>query len=119
MELLVTVSPRAQGYLVFVQNLSTDGLRQIATTLAKTRRPVVIFDEVGEVPIPSVITTHPLMRLFVQSVGSRDGRDVANYLLSRGHQTVGFFGAFRTKAWSYNRYRGMLEVYTKAGCPTA
>jgi DNA-binding LacI/PurR family transcriptional regulator len=103
------------GFVIMTQNASRDELQHAVAAVAPFRIPVALVDESGLVPIPSLVSTSPFMRLFVVSASTAPGRMVGSYLLRRGHRRISYFTAFSKLSWSINRWRGINECFSEAG----
>jgi DNA-binding LacI/PurR family transcriptional regulator len=87
----------------------------IMKALIALRKPVAVLDGAGVFPREEKAWDLRRVRIFVPSAHQRAGRDVARYILSRGHRHAACISPFHGDAWSRVRYAGVRNVFEKAG----
>ncbi|MBD3343746.1 MAG: GntR family transcriptional regulator [Chitinivibrionales bacterium] len=101
------------GYL-FPISAQTAGMEHVFRFLAHVRKPVALLDFTGGWQLPAYLCKENV-RLFSSAVSPRSGRQVARYLLSRGHRNIAYISPFHKSLWSQNRLKGIREIYAQAG----
>jgi len=102
------------GYIYMLQSAEAfDG--SIMKLLIAARKPVAVVDEAGIFPSEEKARDMRRVRLFVPSAHQRPARDVAAYLLSKGHRHAAYVSPFHADAWSQVRYAGLRSVFDKTG----
>jgi DNA-binding LacI/PurR family transcriptional regulator len=102
------------GYLYLLHE-SESFDRRLMESLLSTQRPVAIVDHASVFPKENRRFDAPMVRIFTASGGERPGREMARYILSKGHRRIAYISPFHADAWSINRARGIQRVVALAG----
>ncbi|MBD3322738.1 MAG: GntR family transcriptional regulator, partial [Chitinivibrionales bacterium] len=80
-----------------------------------TNKPISLINEIGDWQLPSGIAGKPLVRQFTMTASAQPVREVARYLLGKGHKTIAYFSPFHGGTWSRLRLKTLSDTYTAAG----
>jgi DNA-binding LacI/PurR family transcriptional regulator/DNA-binding transcriptional regulator YhcF (GntR family) len=106
------------GYIMDIWDTSETAVRtyaEILNRLSRTKIPVAILDEIGDFVLPLQFVSNPMMQVFTierKKAGSR----IARFLLGRGHRSAVFISSRHQTLWSKQRWEGVVEQYSLAGC---
>jgi len=82
---------------------------ELLPALARFRRPVFAFDDIGDMMVPS---EYEQLRHFIRAGVSdfKAGRKAARFLLDSGHRHIAFFSNRYDAPWSRERWRGLESI---------
>ena len=65
------------------------------------------------------VTSDPRLRLYRCPDNYKAGRDVADFLLDKGHTSIAYFSPVHRALWSKERYRGICDAMLMHGIDKA
>lgn len=92
-----------------------DLLSKLLARLSMLKKPVAILDENGEFILPLPYASNPFFQVF-KIEGVKAGSRVARFLLGMGHRSVAYISTLHHTFWSKQRFEGIVDQFTKAGC---
>jgi len=112
-----TALPKGEDVCGYIYMLDTTEAFDpaIMGSLLATRKPVAILDQAGVFPSGKKEYDLPRVRMFATSGHEQPGKDMARYLLAKGHRRMAFISPFHGDAWSQNRCAGVRRVIGLAG----
>lgn len=102
--------PDVAGYIYLVTG--PDSIEdELLRTVARTKRPVAIFDEMGTWPTPAFVREFPNVRIFHNTISARPAQQVARYLLQLGHRSAVYISPYHHLEYSRLRFDGLAREY--------
>jgi DNA-binding LacI/PurR family transcriptional regulator len=87
----------------------------IMQSLIATRKPIAVLDQAWVFPNERKDFDLPRVRIFTASGREMPGREMACYLLAKGHRNLAYISPFHADAWSQNRCAGVRRTVRLAG----
>jgi len=84
-------------------------------TLISAHGPVAVLDNTGSAPYPDYFRDHHDVKFFKCESDVRSGEVIARRLLRLGHRRIAYISVNFERAWSRDRFNGLLRVYRTAG----
>jgi DNA-binding GntR family transcriptional regulator len=107
------------GYIVWTLPFAYDVLPKHIDRLARTGKPVCLFDEYTENPPLAMVTANPRFRVFGLYDRRLIGRDVGNHLLTLGHRRIACIAPVQGDGTQQRFAGGLQQAFTDAGTPDA
>jgi DNA-binding transcriptional regulator YhcF (GntR family) len=104
------------GIAYVVANLEINP-EEVLRKLLPLKKPISVLDVVGGWKIPAFSNERRTVQFFTVTASIQPARQVARYLLSRGHRSIAFISPFHKALWSNKRLEGVLEIFSEAGYP--
>jgi DNA-binding transcriptional regulator YhcF (GntR family) len=89
-------------------------LNSLVSEIGLERKPIAVFDEMGDFELTGALAIRPEVRLFRISAKSA-GQAMARMLIQLGHTHVAYLSWQHRYVWSQRRLRGIIDQYSKAG----
>jgi DNA-binding FadR family transcriptional regulator len=105
------------GALVWTMALGEDAVADMVVKMYGAGVPIAVLDELGHLSVPPPPKGVRVGR-FRLGCSVSDGELVGRYLLRLGHRRCAFIADNPQSPWSLNRYRGVAEVFRRAGRDT-
>ncbi|MBD3243278.1 MAG: hypothetical protein GF331_21995 [Chitinivibrionales bacterium] len=103
------------GYLVRNLDLPARHATRLLSTLASSRRPVALADELGEAEDFARKVPSRRLQVFSLAHSAGAGYELGRHLLSLGHRRLAFFSPYHAADWSSNRLIGLRTAGEQAG----
>ena len=107
--------PAVLGFIFWPTAISASRICAILRRLVAQRRPVAVFDEVGDVSLPPSLGAADRVARFTMANTTRAAKQVARHLIALGHRSIAYVSTLHGSVWSKNRYQGLTETYAQAG----
>jgi DNA-binding transcriptional regulator YhcF (GntR family) len=91
-----------------------DWINGLIGQISLARKPLAVFDEMGDFELPADRPAGSTVRLF-RIPAKTAGRDMARMLIQLGHTRTAYISWQHGYVWSQRRYQGAADQFKKAG----